>query len=129
MLFLAFVLTMGAVMYATKEGTVTNQGTGLKMVAGRLAVYYQETPPPAGWAIAAIQPRAGEVWVDLILPEDKAAGIYHDRRRPLLDALRTQCPPKTDAAWSVLLNTQDIEIRGLSPTGKALAAVSCRAVR
>lgn len=127
MLFLAFVVVMGALMYANRNRPVSEQSVGLKMAAGRLAVYYQETPPPQGWRVAAIQPRAGEVWVDLTLPGAMAAAFPHSRRRKFLGSLRAQCPPKSDRAWTVLLKTQDIEVRGLSPGGKALAAISCRA--
>lgn len=126
LLFLAFVVIMGALMYA-KDLPVTESNVGLKTAAGRLKVYYQETPPPEGWTVAAIAPRGGEVWVDLTLPGTMAAAFLHAPRRKMLDALRGQCPPKTDPAWTVLLKTQDIEVRGLGPEGKALAAVSCRA--
>ena len=126
LLFLAFVVIMGALMFAN-DLPVTNSNVGLKTAAGRLKVYYQETPPPMDWAIAAIAPRAGEVWVDLTLPDVLAAAFLHTPRKKLLEALKSQCPPKADKAWSVLLETQDIEVRGLSPEGKALAAISCRA--
>jgi len=124
LLVLAFVLLMGGVMFA-KKVPVSEQGMGLKMAATRLRVYYKESPPPKGWTVAEIASRKGEVWVDLVLSEIPAAA--------LLDALpvtlRGQCPPKTDAAWSVLLPAQDIEVRGLGANGKSLAAVSCRAAR
>lgn len=128
MLFLGFVVVMAALMYATRTGPGSEQSVGLKMAAGRLAVYYQETPPPQGWTVAAIQPRAGEVWIDLTLPDAVAAAFPHNPRQKFLDALRDQCPPKTDRAWTVLRKTEDIEVRGLGPGGKALAAISCRAV-
>ena len=128
LLFLAFVVIMGALMYA-KDVPVPNSNVGLKTAAGRLKVYYQETPPPKDWAVAAIASRDGEVWVDLTVPDAMAADFLHVPRRKMLDSLRGQCPPKTDKAWTVLLKTQDIEVRGLSPEGKALAAVSCRAAQ
>lgn len=127
LLVLAFVIVMGAVMYA-KDVPVTGSTMGLNVAANRLAVFYREAPPPDGWAVAEIAVHPGEVWVDLTLPEPMAAGIYHERRKPLLNALYGQCPPKADKAWTVLLKTQDIQVRGLAPGGNALTAVSCRAV-
>ena len=126
LLFLAFVVIMGALMYAN-DLPVTTSNVGLKTAAGRLKVYYQETPPPMEWAVAAISVRDGEVWVDLTLPDAMAAAFLHVPRKKMLEALKNQCPPKTDKAWTVLLKTQDIEVRGLSPEGKARAAVSCQA--
>ncbi|MBC8338274.1 MAG: hypothetical protein H8E39_06250 [Alphaproteobacteria bacterium] len=122
LLVLAFVLLMGAVMYSQKT-PVTESSLGLKVASTRLKVYYTGTPPPNGWAISAIAPRDGEVWIDLVLPDGPASTPFD----ALLEKLGSQCPPKTDAAWSVLKPTQDIEVRGLDKTGKALAAVSCRA--
>ena len=115
-------------MYA-KKMPVSEPVLGLKVASSRLQVYFRETPPPKDWTIAAIEPAKGEVWVDLTLPEKQAAAFTHQPRRNLLDALTSQCPPQSDPAWSVLLKTQDIEIRSLSADGKALAAISCRAAR
>ncbi len=120
LLFLTFVVTMGALMYAKKQ-PVNEPGLGLKVAAQRLTVYYRETPPPKDWMIAEIAPRSGEVWIDFTIPERQAPGERME------GALKNLCPPKSDQAWSVLLETQDIEIRGLSPDGRPLAAVSCRA--
>ncbi|NQV83871.1 MAG: hypothetical protein HQ494_08635 [Rhodospirillales bacterium] len=125
LLFLAFVVIMGALIFANKL-PVSEPVLGLKVATERLKVYYGETPPPTNWAVAEITPRSGEVWVDLTLPEKQATAFTHQPRRRILDALTSQCPPKTDPAGSVLLKTQDIEVRGLNGEGKALAAVSCR---
>ncbi len=127
LLFLAFIVLMGALMYA-KNRSVPEPSMGLKVAAGRLKVYYRETPPPNGWTIAEIAPRDGEVWVDLAVTGTQAAALAEGPRERMVEALLRQCPPKSDKAWSVLLNTQDIEVRGLGADGKPLAAVSCRAV-
>ena len=119
LLFLAFVVVMGELMYAKKQ-PVSESSLGLKVAAQRLKVYYQETPPPKDWTIAEIAPRSGEVWIDITIPETQAKA---------LGKLRDLCPPKSDQAWSVLLATQDIEIRSLGADGKSLAAVSCRAAQ
>jgi hypothetical protein len=128
LLVLSFVVIMGALMYA-KDLPVSEPGLGLKVAAARLQVYYRETQPPTDWTIAAIEPRGGEVWVDLALPARQAAALAKAPRARLLAALRGLCPPQSDRAWSVLLKTQDIEVRGLGADGKALAAVSCRAAQ
>ena len=70
-LFLAFVVVMGALMYAKKQ-PVSESSLGLKVAAQRLKVYYQETPPPKDWTITDITPRSGEVWIDFTIPETQA---------------------------------------------------------
>ncbi len=126
LLVLAFVLVMAALMFA-RDPPVSGPGPGLKAAQGRLKAYYREHPPGNDWVIAAIAIREGEVWVDLGLPGKQAAALTEGPREKMLDALRAHCPPKSDPAWSVLLMTQDIEIRGHDAGGKAFAAVSCRA--
>ena len=126
LLVLAFVLVMAALMFAA-DLPGPGPGPGLKAAQGRLKVYYLEHPPGNDWAVIEIAARGGEVWVDLGLPGTQAAALIKGPREKMLGALRAHCPPRSDPAWSVLKQTQDIEIRGLTADGKALAAVSCRA--
>ena len=125
LLVLAFVLVMAALMFAA-DLPGPESGPGLKAAQGRLKVYYREHPPGNDWHLIEIAARGGEVWVDLGLPGTQAAALIQGPREKMLDALRAHCPPRSDPAWRVLLQTQDIEIRGLGG-GKAFAAVSCRA--
>ncbi|NQU62409.1 MAG: hypothetical protein HQ512_14850 [Rhodospirillales bacterium] len=124
LLFLGFVIIMGALMYAKDLPTVPDSSVGLRAAVGRLKVYYQEYPPQNNWQIAEIASRDGEVWVDVIAHDAKTAA--HPRAK-MVEALGNQCPVKDDIVWKVLLKNQDIEIRALSADGKAFAAVSCRA--
>lgn len=126
LLFLAFVVVMGALMFAKKQ-PVTEPGLGLKVAAQRLLVYYRESPPPKDWTIAEISPRSGEMWIDFTIPEDQARAQGKAPGERILRALMGLCPPKSEQAWSVLLKTQDIQVRGLGADGRSLAAVSCRA--
>jgi len=126
LLVLAFVVAMGALMFA-KDLPTSKSTLGLTTAAGRLKVFYAEHPPGNDWQIAGIAVRAGAVWVDLAWPQTQAAALSQGPREKMLAALRAQCPPASDPAWSVLKKTQDIEIRGLNANKKALAAVSCRA--
>ena len=120
LLVLAFVMLMGVLMYVQKLPT-REPVTGLKMASGRLSVYYTEHPPGPGWSVRSIAIQGRAVWVDLGFPKESAGTIQ--------DALRARCPINTDAAWSVLLKTQDIEVRGLANDGKVIAAISCRALQ
>ncbi len=126
LLVLAFVMVMAALMYAA-DLPGPGPDPGLKAAQGRLKVYYGNHPPGNDWQLIEIAVRAGEVWVDLGLPGTQAAALVKGPRERMLDVLRAHCPPPSDPAWSVLLQTQDIEIRGLGAGGKAFAAVSCRA--
>ncbi len=126
LLVLAFVVAMGALMYAKKQ-QVYEPSLGLKVAAQRLKVYYQDSPPPKDWTIAEIAPRSGEVWIDFRIPEGQVAALGKEAGERILGTLLDLCPPKSDQSWSVLLKTQDIEIRGLGADGRSLAAVSCRA--
>ena len=128
LLVLAFVLVMAALMFAA-DLPGPGPGPGLKAAQGRLKVYYLEHPPGNDWRLIEIAARNGEVWVDFALPGTQAAALTQGAGEKILAALRGHCPPPSDPAWSVLLQTQDIEIRGLGADGKALAAVSCRAAQ
>ena len=126
LLVLAFVMVMAALMFAADlPGPAPDPG--LKAAQGRLRVYYGNHPPGNDWQLIEIAVRAGEVWVDLGLPGTQAAALIQGADEKMLAALRGHCPPRSDPAGSVLLQTQDIEIRGVGADGKALAAVSCRA--
>ncbi len=130
LLVLAFVLVMAALMFAADlpgPGPDPGSGPGLKAAQGRLRVYYANHPPGNDWRLIEIAAREGEVWVDLGLAGTQAAALIQGADEKMLAALRGHCPPRSDPAWKVLLQTQDIEIRGLGADGKALAAVSCRA--
>ncbi len=118
-LVLAFVLLMGAVMYV-KDLPNPEPVLGLKVATGRLKVYYTEQPPGAGWRVQDITIQGNAVWVDFAFPQkpgDRISG-----------ALGARCPNRSDAVWKVLLQTQDIEVRGLTPEGRVIAAISCRAL-
>ena len=118
LLVLAFVLIMGALMYV-KDLPNPQPVLGLKMASGRLKVYYTEHPPGNDWTVRNIAIQGRAVWVDFDLPKEPPD--------TMLEALRTRCPLKTDAVWSVLSKTQDIEVRALPRDGKVIAAISCRA--
>lgn len=120
LLVLAFVMLMGVLMYIQKLPT-REPVLGLEMASGRLSVYYTEQPPGPGWSVRSIAVQGKAVWVDFGLPKVTAGTIQ--------DALRARCPIKTDPAWSVLLKTQDIEVRGLANDGEVIAAISCRALQ
>ena len=127
LLFLGFVIVMGALMYAKDLPTTPDSNLGLRTAASRLKVYFQENPPKNNWRVTDIKSRDGEVWVDIVLPKADAEALMQGPRAKMEEALLAQCPAKDDMAWKVLLKTQDIEIRGLKPDRKAIAAVSCRA--
>jgi len=124
LLVLAFVMLMGLLMYVQKLPT-SEPVLGLKMASGRLPVYYTEHPPGAGWSVRSIAIQDRAVWVDFGFP----SGLSRQSAATVQQALRSRCPINTDDAWSVLLKTQDIEVRGLAPDGKVIAAISCRALQ
>ena len=124
LLVLAFVLIMAVLLYVQAPPS-PKPSRALKEAAERLKAYYRERPPPVGWKIAGIAVREGAVWVEMDLPKPFMDMPYE----AVATALGGQCPMRSDVAWRVLGPDQEIEVRGTASTGKALAAVNCRAFR
>jgi hypothetical protein len=122
---LCFVLLMAAIMFVQSPPSPRPRRV-LKDAAARIKAYFPQNPPPKGWQIAAISTRVGAVWVDIKLPEAEVAFLSKSPSLALNQALGRQCPPKDDIVWRVLTPTQDIEIRSMAGSEKALLAVSCR---